>query len=190
MTSDQERQTNPTRRLILAALPLVALVGVVGVFAFTLGNPSTDLPSVLVDKPAPDFALPPLSSTLVPGFQTSDLIGQISVVNVFASWCLPCRDEHPFLVELKSRTSARLYGINLKDEDRNAIAFLDELGNPYDAIGADRNGRTAIDWGVYGVPETFLIRGDGRILTRHVGPLDRASLDDLVATIERERAGQ
>ncbi|KKB84678.1 hypothetical protein VW29_09815 [Devosia limi DSM 17137] len=172
--------------MLLAGLPLLALLGLVGVFAFTLRNPSTDLPSVLVNKPAPEFSLPPLVRSGVPGLGRSDLIGQISVVNVFASWCIPCRDEHPLLVELKERTGVRLFGLNLKDEEENAGAFLDELGNPYDAIGADTNGRASIEWGVYGVPETFLVRGDGVVLTRRVGPLDRKSLEDLIVSIERE----
>lgn len=175
--------------MLLAGLPLVALLGLVGVFAVTLRNPSTDLPSVLVNKPAPEFLLPPLEQSGVPGLGRTDLIGQVSVVNVFASWCIPCRDEHPLLVELKTRTGVKLLGINLKDEQANAIAFLDELGNPYDAIGADRNGRASIDWGVYGVPETFLVNGDGVVLLRHVGPLDRTSLDDLVSAIQAEQGG-
>lgn len=165
----------------------MGLLGLVGVFAFTLKNPSSDLPSVLVDKPAPEFSLPPLVRSGVPGLKRSDLIGQVSVVNVFASWCIPCRDEHPLLVELKERTGVRLFGLNLKDEEENAGAFLDELGNPYDAIGADTNGRASIDWGVYGVPETFLVRGDGVVLTRRVGPLDRKALEDLIVSIEREK---
>lgn len=176
----------PVRRLLLAGIPLVVLVGLVGTFALALNDTSTDLPSVLVNRPAPDFALPPIASTGIPGFGRSDLIGEVSVVNVFASWCIPCRDEHPLLVELKRRTGVRLYGINLKDEEANAMAFLDELGNPYDAIGADRDGRAAIDWGVYGVPETFLVRADGLVLRRHVGPLDEASLDELVTAAEGE----
>lgn len=184
--SPEESPPKPLRRMLLAGLPLLALLGLVGVFAFTLRNPSTDLPSVLVNKPAPEFSLPPLVRSGVPGLGRSDLIGQISVVNVFASWCIPCRDEHPLLVELKERTGVRLFGLNLKDEEENAGAFLDELGNPYDAIGADTNGRASIDWGVYGVPETFLVRGDGVVLTRRVGPLDRKSLENLIVSIERE----
>lgn len=188
--SPQGSPPKPTRRLLLAGLPLLGLLGLVGVFAFTLKNPSSDLPSVLVDRPAPEFSLPPLVRSGVPGLARSDLIGQVSVVNVFASWCIPCRDEHPLLVELKERTGVRLFGLNLKDEEENAGAFLDELGNPYDAIGADTNGRASIDWGVYGVPETFLVRGDGVVLTRRVGPLDRKALEDLIASIEREKEAE
>jgi cytochrome c biogenesis protein CcmG/thiol:disulfide interchange protein DsbE len=173
--------------MLLAGLPLLGLLGLVGVFALTLRNASTDLPSVLVNKPAPEFSLAPLLRSGVPGLARSDLIGQVSIVNVFASWCIPCRDEHPLLVELKERTGVRLFGLNLKDEGKNAAAFLEELGNPYDAIGADTNGRASIDWGVYGVPETFLVRGDGVVLSRRVGPLDRKSLEDLIVSIEREQ---
>lgn len=178
---------HPARRLLLAGIPLVVVVGLVGTFAVALNDTSTDLPSVLVNRPAPNFTLPPIVATGVPGLGRTDLLGQVSVVNVFASWCIPCRDEHPLLVELKERSGVRLFGINLKDEESNATAFLDELGNPYDAIGADRDGRVSIDWGVYGVPETFLVRGDGLVLRRHVGPLDRASLDEFVAAIDREK---
>jgi len=173
--------------MLLAGLPLLGLLGLVGVFALTLRNASTDLPSVLVNKPAPEFSVAPLLRSGVPGLARSDLIGQVSIVNVFASWCIPCRDEHPLLVELKERTGVRLFGLNLKDEGKNAAAFLEELGNPYDAIGADTNGRASIDWGVYGVPETFLVRGDGVVLSRRVGPLDRKSLEDLIVSIEREQ---
>ena len=176
----------PARRLLLACMPLVVVVGLVGTFAVALNDTSTDLPSALVNRPAPNFTLPPILATGVPGLSRADLLGRVSVVNVFASWCIPCRDEHPLLVELKERTGVRLFGMNLKDEEPNATAFLDELGNPYDAIGADRDGRVAIDWGVYGVPETFLVRADGLVLQRHVGPLDRASLSEFVTAIERE----
>ncbi|WP_205245686.1 DsbE family thiol:disulfide interchange protein [Devosia naphthalenivorans] len=177
----------PARRLFLASIPVVVVVGLVGTFAVALNDRSTDLPSVLVNRPAPNFTLPPILATGVPGLGRADLLGQVSVVNVFASWCIPCRDEHPLLVELKERTGVRLFGVNLKDEESNATAFLEELGNPYDAIGADRDGRASIDWGVYGVPETFLVGADGLVLRRHVGPLDRASLDEFVAAIAREK---
>ena len=182
----QDPPPRPARRLLLAGIPLVVLAGLVGTFAVALNDTSSDLPSVLVDRPAPEFALPPIAAVGVPGLARADLIGQTSVVNVFASWCIPCRDEHPLLVELKERTGVRLFGINLKDDQANATAFLKELGNPYDAIGADKDGRASIDWGVYGVPETFLVRADGLVLRRHVGPLNETSLEALVAAIDGE----
>ena len=128
--------------------------------------------SVLIDKPAPAFALPAVAGLGVPGFDTAALKGEVTVVNVFASWCIPCRDEHPVLMALQDQTGVRLFGINQKDAPENAVKFLAELGNPYDAIGADANGRVSIDWGVYGVPETFVVNAQGIITYKHVGPID------------------
>jgi cytochrome c biogenesis protein CcmG, thiol:disulfide interchange protein DsbE len=125
-----------------------------------------------------------------PGFDTAALQGEVTVVNVFASWCIPCRDEHPLLVELRERTGVRLYGINQKDAPENAAAFLAELGNPYERIGADRDGRVSIDWGVYGVPETFVVDPRGTIVFKHVGPLTPSSLaDELLPAIAAAAAG-
>ncbi|WP_108398254.1 DsbE family thiol:disulfide interchange protein [Devosia submarina] len=182
--SEPSSSRPPLRRMLLAGIPLIILLALVGTFAVALKDTSTDLPSVLIDRPAPEFELPPISASGIPGLARSDLLGRTSVVNVFASWCIPCRDEHAFLVELKRRTGVALFGINLKDEEANATAFLEELGNPYDAIGADRDGRAAIDWGVYGVPETYLVRADGLVMRRYVGPLNQTSLDELVTAID------
>ena len=112
------------------------------------------------------------------------------MVNVFASWCIPCRDEHPLLTALKAETGVRLFGINQKDAPENAAAFLAELGNPYDAIGADTNGRVSIDWGVYGVPETFVVDADGVIVFKHIGPLSAEAVEtEVIPAIERARSG-
>jgi cytochrome c biogenesis protein CcmG/thiol:disulfide interchange protein DsbE len=125
-----------------------------------------------------------------PGFATDTLVGEVSVVNVFASWCIPCRTEHPVLTELKARTGVRLFGINQKDAPENARAFLAELGNPYDRIGADGDGRVSIDWGVYGVPETFVIDARGMIRFKHVGPISAQSLnEELIPAIAAARSG-
>lgn len=177
-------------RLLLALLPLVVLVALLGVFALNINRDPSLIQSVLIDKPAPQFTLPAVDGTGVPGFDTAALTGDVTVVNVFASWCIPCRDEHPVLEALKDRTGVRLFGMNQKDAAENAVAFLTELGNPYDAIGADADGRTSIDWGVYGVPETFIVDAGGVIRFKHVGPL---SLDDLaseiIPAIEKAKSG-
>jgi cytochrome c biogenesis protein CcmG/thiol:disulfide interchange protein DsbE len=164
-------------RIALLVLPLVALVGLIAVFAFSIDRDPGLVRSALIDKPAPEFSLAAVDGLSVPGFDKAKLKGQVTVVNVFASWCLPCRDEHPLLVALKAQTGVALYGINHKDAPENAKAFLEELGNPYDAIGADSDGRVSIDWGVYGVPETFVVDAEGIITFKHVGPLSPQSLE-------------
>lgn len=167
-------------RIVLLVTPLVALVALIVVFALSIDRDPSLIRSVLIDKPAPDFTLPPVEGLDVPGFDTAALKGRVTVVNVFASWCVPCRDEHPVLTALKARTGVALYGINQKDAPENARAFLDELGNPYDAVGADATGRVSIDWGVYGVPETFVVDADGVITFKHVGPLSPRSVEEEV----------
>jgi cytochrome c biogenesis protein CcmG/thiol:disulfide interchange protein DsbE len=177
------------QRLLLAVLPLVALVALIAIFAMSLNRDPSFIPSVLINKPAPEFALQPVPDTGVPGFDTATLKGDVTVVNVFASWCIPCREEHPVLSALKADTGVRLFGINQKDVPANARAFLAELGNPYNAIGADVNGRVSIDWGVYGVPETFIVDKDGVILFKHVGPLSADAVEkEIRPAIAKARA--
>jgi cytochrome c biogenesis protein CcmG, thiol:disulfide interchange protein DsbE len=160
------------RRLGLALLPVIVFAGLALLFWRGLsGNPS-ELPSVLIGKPVPAFVLPAIEGTNIPGFASADLgTGTISVVNIWASWCGPCRLEHPILVELAKRTDIYLYGINNKDNADNARRYLGALGQPYAAIGADITGRTTIDWGSYGVPETFIVDGKGIIRFKWIGPL-------------------
>ncbi|GHA24182.1 thiol:disulfide interchange protein [Devosia pacifica] len=167
-------------RLLLVLLPLVVLSALVGVFALSLDRDPGLVRSVLIDKPAPAFSLAAVEGLAVPGFSGEDLEGQVSVVNVFASWCVPCRAEHPLLERLKAETGVMLFGLNHNDTPDNATAFLDELGNPYDAVGADRDRRVSIDWGVYGVPETFVVNADGIITFKHVGPITERSLREEV----------
>lgn len=175
-------------RLLLALLPLVVLVALLGVFALNINRDPALIQSVLIDKPAPAFSLAAVEGSGVPGFDTAALTGEVTVVNVFASWCIPCRDEHAVLEALKQQTDVRLFGMNQKDAAENAVAFLTELGNPYDAIGADTNGRASIDWGVYGVPETFIVDAKGVIRFKHVGPLDMADLErEIVPAIEKAK---
>jgi len=179
-------------RVLLALLPLVVLVGLIAVFAMRMGenvDPSL-IRSVLINKPAPTFTLPAVAGTGVEGFDTASLKGAVTVVNVFASWCIPCRDEHPLLEVLKTESGARLFGINQRDQADNAAKFLGELGNPYDRIGGDTDNRVSIDWGVYGVPETFVVNAAGVITYKHVGPMSPDTLEnDVLPAIERAKAG-
>jgi cytochrome c biogenesis protein CcmG, thiol:disulfide interchange protein DsbE len=174
----------PRRRLSLVALPLLIFGAMAIVFLFALksGDPSK-LPSALIGKRAPDVTLSPLAELTdgpraVPGFATADLAkGQVSVVNFWASWCAPCVAEHPLLIALKEKTGATLYGVNYKDQEVAARRFLGRYGNPFAAVGVDQNGRAAIEWGVYGMPETFVLNGKGEIVYKHVGPISSESLE-------------
>ncbi|HZD26998.1 MAG TPA: DsbE family thiol:disulfide interchange protein [Alphaproteobacteria bacterium] len=166
-----EQRTGPGRyRWLLAVLPLsIALI--VGAFLYVgLFLKPREIPSALIDKPVPQFRLPAIPGG-PPGLEAADLKGQVSLVNVFASWCVPCRAEHPLLTRLKADSGVPLYGINYKDRTADVLGWLGRLGNPFDRIGADRDGQVAIDWGVYGVPETFLIDAHGTIVCKQVGPL-------------------
>jgi cytochrome c biogenesis protein CcmG, thiol:disulfide interchange protein DsbE len=177
------------RRAGLLAIPLLVLAALVGIFAVSLNHDPSYIPSVLINKPAPDFALPPVAGVASPGFDTEALKGHVSVVNVFASWCVPCRDEHPVLMAIKDQIGVPIYGINQKDKPDNASAFLAELGNPYAAVGADSNGRASIDWGVYGVPETFVVDAKGIITYKIVGPMDADKVKAaLLPAIEKAKA--
>ena len=178
------------KRILLAVLPLLLLVGLVAVFALNMDRDPSLVRSVLINKPAPTFALPAVAGTGVDGFDTAALQGEVTVVNVFASWCIPCREEHPLLERLKAETGVRIFGINQKDAPENAVAFLTELGNPYQRIGGDADNRVSIDWGVYGVPETFVVNAAGVITFKHVGPISPQSLEkEVIPAIEKAKAG-
>ncbi len=178
----------PTR-ILVALLPLVVLVGLIAVFALSMNRDPALVRSVLIDKPAPAFTLPAVAGTGVEGFDTAALKGEVTVVNVFASWCIPCRAEHPLLEVLKTETGVRLYGINQRDAPENAARFLAELGNPYDRIGADSDNRVSIDWGVYGVPETFVVNAEGVITYKHVGPMTPETLEnDVLPAVAKAKA--
>lgn len=181
-------EVKPARRGIpvWAFVPLILFAVLAAIFYKQLyaGDP-TAIPSALIGRPAPEFSLPPVEGLTVngqpvPGLSRADLLGQVTVVNVWASWCGPCRDEHPLLMVLAEDTRFKLVGIDYKDLPANATRFLNALGNPFSAVGSDRSGRVGIDWGVYGVPETFVIDGQGRIAFKHVGPIQN---DDLEAKL-------
>ncbi len=182
----------PKRRLRLYhLLPLGFFVALALIFLTQLrsGVDPSAIPSALVGKPAPAFDLPPLDGMNVPGLSQADLKGHVTLVNVFASWCVPCREEHPVLSELAADPRIRIVGIDYKDDPGNARTFLTGLGNPYAAIGTDTRGRTAIDWGVYGVPETFLVGADGIIRHKVIGPLtDAIVAGDLRPAIDKALA--
>ena len=177
------------------AMPLIIFGAMTALFFVALfsGDPSK-LPSALIGKPVPEFVLPPVEGLKsgagpVPGFTNQDLAqGKVSLVNVWASWCGPCHVEHPFLTQLAERGDIAMYGLNYKDSASAARRFLGRYGNPYQAVGQDDNGRIAINWGVYGVPETFIVDGSGAIVFKHVGPLDAEVIERrLLPAVEKAR---
>lgn len=163
-----ESPTGLGRRLLFV-LPVIAFVGLVGIFALGLGHDPTALKSAMIDKPAPDFALSPILEDR-PGVTRADLGGKPVLVNFFASWCAPCRVEHATLNGLAA-SGVPLVGIAYKDKPEAAQRFLGDLGDPYQKIGLDLDGRTGINFGVYGVPETYILDRDGRIRFRYAGAL-------------------
>ena len=195
-SSDEPAQdVKKSRHWIVRLAPVAVFAAIVGMFAYALGtgDPSK-LPSALIGRPVPTFTLPPVDGLRtngkpVAGFASFDLSkGKVSVINFWASWCGPCRTEHPFLVKLTAISKAPLFGINYKDRASDARRFLGRYGNPFVAVGADGNGRIAIDWGVYGMPETFVIDGRGRIVYKHVGPIDGKALKErLLPAIAKAR---
>ncbi len=187
-TMPSETSSN-TRRNILLLLPLAVFLALAGLFLYQLGrgDPSV-LPSALIGRPVPRTELPPLAgiehdSKPVPGLNSTTFKGQVTLVNVWASWCVPCHDEVPFLAALGQDKRIQLVSINYKDTEENARRFLNRYGNPFAATGRDESGRASIDWGVYGVPETYLVGRDGRIAYKLVGPI---TADNLSKTLEPE----
>lgn len=175
-------ETDGPKRRVFVFLPLMTFLGLASVFLSQLlsGNDTTQIPSALIGQPAPETQLAPLEGIGLPGLDSTKFAGKVTVLNVFASWCAPCRDEHPVLVELAKDGRYAMAGLNYKDKPENARRFLGDLGNPYSSIGVDEAGRTAIDWGVYGVPETFIVGKDGRIAYKHVGPISPESARTLL----------
>jgi cytochrome c biogenesis protein CcmG, thiol:disulfide interchange protein DsbE len=184
-----------SRRRVLVLLPLVLFLGLAALFLFRLfaGDPSL-IPSALIGHPAPQTALPPVAGlerngVALPGLDPANFKGTVTVVNVWASWCVPCRDEAPLLLQLSQDSRFRLIGINYKDEAGNARRFVARFGNPFAAAGADDSGRAGIEWGVYGVPETFVVGRDAKIAYKLVGPITADNIDSvLMPQIEKALA--
>jgi len=175
-------------RLSFAApLIIAAVIGIALAIGLTL-NPK-EIPSVLIGSMVPEFDLPPVQGRTL-GLSSANLKGEVSVVNVWASWCTECRKEHPLLMTVQKRAGVPLHGINYKDRPEDAENLLNALGDPYTRIGADRNGRVSIDWGVYGVPETFVIDAKGRIAYKRIGRLTEKELTGtIIPLIKKLKAG-
>ena len=183
--------------LLAVAGALFLLFVVLGAMLLQPGRDAAAVPSALIGQLAPQTDLPAVDGLFnaegldMPAFTSSVLEGKVTLVNVWASWCVPCREEHPFLMELATDDRVQIVGLNYKDTPKNATRFLATLGNPFDAVGADNNGRTAINWGVYGVPETFLVAADGTIVWKHVGPFTPGIMqNDLVPLLDKHTAEQ
>jgi len=167
-------------------IPFVLFFALAVALYVGLGLKPRDIPSALIDKPVPEFNLAPVKDHKL-GLKSADLkAGEVSIVNIFASWCGPCRVEHPVFMALAKTGEVALHGINYKDDPDNASNWLARYGNPYDRTGADRNGRVGIDWGVYGVPETFVIDQEGRIRYKHVGIVSQDDMKNKILPLVRE----
>ncbi|AWC21619.1 Cytochrome c biogenesis protein CycY [Aminobacter sp. MSH1] len=189
MTIETEKPARPRKLFVL--LPLLVFLALAAVFLMQLlsGRDLSVVPSALIGQAAPKTVLPPLEGISLPGLNSAEFIGKVTLVNVWASWCGPCRDEHPVIVSLSKDERLTIVGLNYKDKAENARRFLGDLGNPYDAVGVDPIGRAAIDWGVYGIPETFLVGKDGKIAFKHVGPMSPETVaTTLMPEIEKAAA--
>ena len=192
MSEPSSAETQPRRSWVMA-LPLVAFAALAALFWYRLGtgDPSS-IPSALIGRPAPQTALPPLpgltaEGAAVPGLDPAVFKGKVTLVNVWASWCVPCHDEAPLLLALGRDKRLQLVGINYKDAPDNARRFLGRYGNPFGIVGLDGNGRAAIEWGVYGVPESFIVGREGTIVYKMVGPITPENINT-VLKVELEKA--
>jgi len=176
------------RARLMRLVPLAVFALLASALYVGLSLKPREIPSALIDKPVPEFVLPALKGRPADsGLSTADLkSGELSVVNVWASWCVPCRVEHPLLKRIGAESGVPVHGLNYKDSADNAAAFLAELGDPFTRVGADISGRVGIDWGVYGVPETFIVSGEGTILMKHIGPLTDYDIDNKILPFLKE----
>ena len=193
---DTLREPAGDNRRVLVLLPLAVFLGLAALFFVRLGaGDASRIPSALIGHEAPATDLPPVAGLErdgkpIPGITTADFKGAVTVLNVWASWCVPCHDEAPLLMQLARDSRIRVVGINYKDQADNARRFLGRYGNPFVASGADANGRAAIEWGVYGVPETFIVGRDGRIAYKLVGPITPENIQQVMKPeIEKALAG-
>jgi cytochrome c biogenesis protein CcmG/thiol:disulfide interchange protein DsbE len=174
-------------RRLAFLLPVVLFVVVAVGLGIGLTRNPQEIPSALIGQPVPEFALPPVQGRAL-GLSSVDLQGEVSLVNVFASWCTACRYEHPLFMQLEEDGVVPIHGLNYKDRPADAAKWLDDLGDPYTRTGADLDGRVGIEWGVYGVPETFVISRDGVIAHKHIGPVSPRDLEQtILPLIERLR---
>ena len=176
------------RRRLLVVLPVVLFLALAALLYAGLFRDPRLVPSPLIGKPAPEFDLPAVQGRQL-ALSTDDLKGEVSLVNVFASWCVACRDEHPLLVRLKQRGTVPVHGLNYKDQPADAARWLNAFGDPYTRTGADIDGRVGIEWGVYGVPETFVIDRQGNIAYKHIGPITERDLQETILPLVRELRG-
>jgi len=189
----QDKPAGSRMRVLLALLPLVIFATLAAIFFFQLrsGRDVSEIPSALIGTQAPFRDLEPLAGAMrdgvpVPALTAEAAKGKLTLVNFWASWCVPCRQEHPVIMALAQDPRLTVLGVNYKDGNENALRFLGELGNPFAAIGLDPNGKMAIDFGVYGIPESYLVGPDGTILYKKVGPFDEDSLKNgLMPAIEK-----
>ncbi len=160
-------------------LPAIVFLGLMLAFGFSLHRDPNTVPSALIGKPVPEFSLAPVKGRAL-GLSSANLKSDVSLVNVFASWCVACREEHPLLMRMEERRLVPIYGLDYKDKPDDAARWLDAMGDPYARTGADIDGRVAIDWGVYGVPETYVIDREGRIAFKQIGPVTAEVFDNTI----------
>jgi cytochrome c biogenesis protein CcmG/thiol:disulfide interchange protein DsbE len=180
-----EAVNKPQRRRVGYLIPAVLFIALLVLLGIGLTRDPTIVPSPLIGKSIPEFDLPPLPERN-DGLSNADLANDVSLVNVFASWCLACRDEHPLFMKMRAQGILPIHGINYKDRPEDAERWLAQLGDPYTRIGADRDGRVSIEWGVYGVPESFLVDRDGKILYKHIGAVTPKALEENILPLVAE----
>jgi cytochrome c biogenesis protein CcmG/thiol:disulfide interchange protein DsbE len=191
--ADMSAATVPGSALTLArratvrlryGLPIIVFAVLALVLSWALNRDPSTIPSALIGQPVPHFTLSPVKGRTL-GLSSADLTGEVSLVNVFASWCVECRAEHPLLLRMKADAVVPIHGLNYKDSPDDAARWLNTFGDPYMRTGADLNGRVAIDWGVYGVPESFVVAKDGRIAHKQIGPISPENLENTILPLIR-----